>query len=443
MSTDLMRSGTVNLAGRASAADVNGDGSRRPSNTAIRAAGSISLSTDRKGTRSAFFTQKAAPTPLQQLLAQKPHGFVQTTPRSKLTSQRLATMDQDPVMQEMSQMLAKSSSAAQLSAYVNVTDWSAGLAGASTTNLKDAQRQSGFREASPEAYGGHTLHQHGSDSCQGTAHHGGLSHQGTGLASLGLTRQATHPGNLTRQSTAFGATLASGLGGTKGSRFDPLLEEGQSTVNTGWAASPVPDKPRPSTRELLRSIRQQGREEVDVMSKHIAHLPRPSPMPTRSTPAAPSSMLRQYRSEPDLRQVSHETEASKSYRAEADRLLQRLMADVDISHSELPHRHAQQQVLSHLDKAHAWMKQSAAMCRSLEESAGSPKLKLRTSEKMPQAGLRLPAGSAPLPGSLKWEKPVEKKKPKRKEDDFDATFKMPDAGLESQQASRLASKEKP
>jgi len=355
----------------------------------------------------------------------------------------------------MSKALA-SSSAAQLSNYAVEDAWSplgysAGLGAAgldaSMTNFKQSQKQ-GFdtspRSQMPQA-GGQTLRRQSSyEMTRNAPQEFGMSpsasrqgtRQGTALNAMGLTRQG-----MSRQ--GLGATLASGLGGTIGSRCDPLLEEAPSTLNAGWAVNSV-HAPRPSTRELLRSIRRQGKEEVDALSKHIASLPRlEESSPLRPASRAPrKQLLRQHRSEPDLRKVSdaYKTEAAKAYRAEADRLLQRLMGDVDISHSELPAPHAQRQVCSHVDKAHVWMKHSAAVCQALQESAGSPKLP--RNKELPQAGLRLPDGTGPMPGSTKWEKPAEKKKPKPKSNQFDTTLtQFKPHATEAENLSRLASKE--
>ncbi|CAE7652223.1 IQUB, partial [Symbiodinium pilosum] len=117
-------------------------------------------------------------------------------------------------------------------------------------------------------------------------------------------------------------------------------------------------------------------------------------------------LQRQTHSMPDLQSGIHNTEASRQYNDDVDRWLRRLLVDVNISHKSLPSVPAQRQICTHLDKVHNWFDRSRCAARDLMESAGAKK---PPGAKPPmQAGIYLPAGSPPLPGSVKWQGPEPK-----------------------------------
>eukprot|EP00931_Biecheleriopsis_adriatica_P117957 TRINITY_DN93429_c0_g1_i1.p1 TRINITY_DN93429_c0_g1~~TRINITY_DN93429_c0_g1_i1.p1 ORF type:complete len:465 (+),score=82.29 TRINITY_DN93429_c0_g1_i1:27-1421(+) len=429
---------------------------RTNSTTAIRAAGHLSLGADHSTTRTLTTSvqQKAPPSPRSQLLAQKPHGFVPSTPRTLLHSQRVAKITDESALQEMTQYLRRGGHSVSLP----------GLASLMTDNDGSTEKSGSLRLPLPGRHGGSDSPMDASPSAASPRNHGAypklfestkrLSRQGTRIYEWAGDASAR---NRTLGATSFGRTHGSMQGTMQGT-----MQESRSWLGSVQKAGKTLDveevdyveKQRPSTRELLQELRSEGRQKVDDRSRALASLPRKteemykprreangaslSTMPTSAHSSvmpsaahhsaldaarASASLLRQSHSMPELHalpglgKARHATEASREYKQECDRLLRRLMTDADISHAAMPAIYAQKQLCGQLDKAQQFLKQSELARQRLEEDAGSSKLApARQPLGMRQAGLRLPDDSPALPGSLKWQKPEPKTKPRKKRD---------------------------
>ncbi|CAE7567469.1 IQUB [Symbiodinium sp. CCMP2456] len=170
--------------------------------------------------------------------------------------------------------------------------------------------------------------------------------------------------------------------------------------------------PRPSTREAIASLRAEGLDTAETQVRKLASLPSANESVEelyrkRGHEDAVPPLQRQIHSMPDLHSDPAKTEASQRYNDDVDRLLRRLLVDVNISHKSLPSLPAQRQICTHLDKVHTWFDRSRSAAKDLMESGGAKKPS--TAKSPTQAGIYLPAGSPPLPGSVKWQRPERKK----------------------------------
>eukprot|EP00930_Biecheleria_cincta_P030884 TRINITY_DN21403_c0_g1_i1.p1 TRINITY_DN21403_c0_g1~~TRINITY_DN21403_c0_g1_i1.p1 ORF type:complete len:407 (-),score=66.91 TRINITY_DN21403_c0_g1_i1:6-1205(-) len=340
-------------------------------------------------------TAPRVPSPLTVLLAQHPHGFRVRSPCAQATAQRISKLSAESTLKEMSEHLHRRNGLSHISQLEPVPEQNDRKDDISPDSKHDTLLQTGEWWNGSKDSGG--TNQFGRRSTIK------LSESQSKLGKMGsqLKRQSTRPlieGRQTRASLIDGTPQCRGgllMAGTRGSIFKLVADTATE------APAPTLQPSTQSTQEILDELRSEGKAKVESRSRQLAALGRPG-APGSTKPQR--SSFREFQSEPSLLLAGrHDTDAARQYRDEMDRLLHRIMTDVDISHSQMPAKHAQIQVCRDLDKAHHWFQRHQAVGIGLEQSAGLPKPS-RVSAYAGEAGLRIPEGSPALPGSLRWER---------------------------------------
>eukprot|EP00439_Symbiodinium_sp_Y106_P084500 s254_g25.t2 len=331
----------------------------------------------------------AVKSPLSQLFEQKPFGFHPSTPKSLATSQTVAGLRDDTRLQEMS-MYVTARGGTPLPALGPRADDDLGpLSPLSRVRSVPTDSPSPPADSSMGAFYSRTrevnvaedgyMEQTGGWSVRHTQ--SGLQRGGEG-ASMRRSRSTFNPyGSMT---------------GTSRHEGDFYQEKMASLPSVGTQSPP----------------RAEGLDAAETQVRKLASLPSANEsveelFRKRGHEDAVPALQRQIHSMPDLHSDPAKTEASQRYNDDVDRLLRRLLVDVNISHKSLPSLPAQRQICTHLDKVHNWFDRSRSAAKDLMESAGAKKPS--TANSPMQAGIYLPAGSPPLPGSVKWQRPERKK----------------------------------
>ncbi|CAE8648742.1 unnamed protein product, partial [Polarella glacialis] len=214
--------------------------------TALRAAGTVRPGPALREAPKAKRSPAPVPSPLTSLLAQKPHGFAPSTPRTVGRVSRIIDLAADPSMVEMSRhaFIPKTRNVVQ-----------------NDTPKPDEWMQS---EAVPEG-GARTLHRvpshitgHAAEGAETMLHASRTAGKGWPASSKGFG---------STQGGAMGATMGGTLGGTLGATFRISKRDGAkwgsmkgadvSKAESGWRGSHKPAQSTLQTEEAKRTMQKR------------------------------------------------------------------------------------------------------------------------------------------------------------------------------------------
>ncbi|CAJ1371587.1 unnamed protein product [Effrenium voratum] len=380
----------------------------RKGNTALRAAGNVSLSPDRRAR-----SESKPKSPLSQLYEQKPFGFQPSTPRSMSASQTVASLSQDTRLQEMSSYVSSRGGCLLPALGPNPgSSWREprwqedSLSPTATLSPKSPQRRQSVRATSQSFF-----QRSAQKTPSQTARPGAFGY------APGYETREEWPMRRVESAASLRGRVAGFAGSTGGSQAFQHPEPHVRRISTLVEETA---EQRPSTRERLRELRSEGLQVQNKESRRLAKMTAADGVEAMCKKSEALPALRQTFSMPELHKPQ-ESEASHRYFSDVDRWLRRLVVvknciqDVNISHKSLPSPTARNQIVSHMEKVHQWFDRSKQVATNIHELAGAEKP--LPAPPLQQAGIYLPEGAPAQPGSLYWEKPSPKVSAKRKQAD--------------------------